>query len=116
MNAAATPTDTVSPEQTEIEQQVVRALKTVYDPEIPVDIWELGLVYGVNVNLTARSAHIYMTLTAPACPVAGAMPEWVENAVRGVDGIDDVAVELVWEPPWTQEMISPRARLELNLL
>ena len=70
MNAAATPTDTVSPEQTEIEQQVVRALKTVYDPEIPVDIWELGLVYGVNVNLTARSAHIYMTLTAPACPVA----------------------------------------------
>lgn len=116
MNDAAQPSADVTPEQVEVEQQIVRALKTVYDPEIPVDIWELGLVYGVNVNLGERSAHIYMTLTAPACPVAGSMPEWVENAVRGVDGIDDVTVELVWDPPWTQEMISARARLELNLL
>ncbi|PWV58896.1 DUF59 domain-containing protein [Plasticicumulans acidivorans] len=103
-------------ERSDIENRVISALKTVYDPEIPVDIWELGLVYGMQIDEARRYAKISMTLTAPACPVAGSMPEWVQNAVRGVEGIDDVDVELVWEPPWNQEMISPRARLELNLL
>ncbi|TCO76394.1 FeS assembly SUF system protein [Plasticicumulans lactativorans] len=100
----------------ELEAKVIEVLKTVYDPEIPVDIWELGLIYGLSVDPAARSARIQMTLTAPACPVAGSMPEWVENAVRSVDGIDECEVELVWDPPWNQEMMSARAKLELNLL
>lgn len=99
-----------------LEQQVIAALKTVYDPEIPVDIYELGLIYTIDLDEVARRARIEMTLTAPGCPVAGAMPEWVKHAVESVEGVDEAEVELVWEPMWTPELMSMRAKLELNML
>ena len=98
-----------------IERAVVKALKTVYDPEIPVDIYELGLIYSVEVDEPANYARIEMTLTAPGCPVAGYMPGWVEEAVIKVEGIDQVHVEMVWDPPWTMERMSENAKLELNM-
>ena len=104
------------PDVGEMESRVIAALKTVYDPEIPVDIYELGLVYHLNVDPMANHADIQMTLTAPGCPVAGSMPEWVENAVRHTAGVESVNIELVWEPPWTPDMMSMRAKLELNMV
>lgn len=98
-----------------LEEQVIQALKTVYDPEIPVDIYELGLIYGIDIDSKGH-ASILMTLTAPGCPVAASMPEWVRGAVESVDGVESADVELVWEPPWTTEMMSMRAKLELNLV
>ena len=100
----------------ELEAGIIKALKNVYDPEIPVDIYELGLIYGLNVDPLTGHANIQMTLTAPGCPVAGAMPEWVENAARSVPGIESVTVDLVWEPPWNTEKMSMRAKLELNMV
>ncbi len=100
----------------ELDSQIIEAIKTVYDPEIPVNIWELGLIYGFQVDEQRRHAEVQMTLTAPGCPVAGSMPEWVQNAVLSVEGIDSAEVELVWEPMWTPEMMSMRAKLELNML
>ncbi|MGH7185524.1 MAG: iron-sulfur cluster assembly protein, partial [Pseudomonadota bacterium] len=79
---------------------IVAALKTVYDPEIPVDIYELGLIYKVDLS-DERLLAVEMTLTAPGCPVAGEMPGWVESALRAVEGVDDVKVNMVFEPPWT---------------
>lgn len=99
----------------ELEADVIEALKGVYDPEIPVNIYELGLIYELDINDQGQ-AYIAMTLTAPACPVAGAMPEWVRDAVESVDGIESAQVELVWEPPWNTEMMSMRAKLELNMI
>jgi FeS assembly SUF system protein len=99
---------------TELEQKVVDALKTVFDPEIPVNIYELGLIYTMKVDEEARSAAVEMTLTAPGCPVADTFPDTVRMAVEGVDGIDSCSVELVWYPPWTPEMMSESARLELG--
>jgi FeS assembly SUF system protein len=104
------------PDADEMEAKVIDALKTVYDPEIPVNIYELGLIYGLNVDPVGNHADIQMTLTAPGCPVAGSMPEWVENAVRHNAGVESVNVEIVWEPPWTQAMMSMRAKLELNMI
>jgi FeS assembly SUF system protein len=104
------------PDADEMEARVIEALKTVYDPEIPVDIYELGLIYGLTVDPLGNHADIQMTLTAPGCPVAGSMPEWVENAVRHGAGVESVNVELVWEPPWRPDMMSMRAKLELNML
>lgn len=98
-----------------LEAHVIEALKTVYDPEIPVNIYDLGLIYGLEINEQGE-AHIAMTLTAPACPVAGAMPEWVQNAVENVPGIESAQVELVWEPPWSTDKMSMRAKLELNMI
>ena len=95
-------------------EQVVAALKTVYDPEIPVDIYELGLIYGQTIAADGN-AEIAMTLTAPTCPVAGIIPQQVAEAVAAVDGIGEVEVKLVWEPPWTQERMSEEARLVLNM-
>ncbi len=109
-------TTTNLPDADEMEAKVIAALKTVYDPEIPVDIYELGLIYGLTVDPLGNHADIQMTLTAPGCPVAGSMPEWVENAVRHGAGVESVNVELVWEPPWTPELMSMRAKLELNML
>ena len=114
MTAPAEPL--AAPDVDEMEARVIAALKTVYDPEIPVDIYELGLIYSLNVDPLGNHADIQMTLTAPGCPVAGSMPEWVENAVRHTAGVESVNVELVWEPPWTPERMSMRAKLELNML
>jgi FeS assembly SUF system protein len=102
-------------ELTRITADVIRALKTVYDPEIPVDIYELGLIYKVDLS-DERLLTIEMTLTAPGCPVAGEMPGWVEGALRGIDGVDDVKVTMTFEPPWTPERMSDEAKLELGYL
>lgn len=109
--AGAVPAD----ELTRITADVVRALKTVYDPEIPVDIYELGLIYKVDLS-DARLLTIDMTLTAPGCPVAGEMPGWVEGAVRGIEGVEDVKVNMVFEPPWSPARMSDEARLELGMM
>ena len=93
---------------------IVQALKTVYDPEIPADIYELGLIYNVDID-DARMVTIEMTLTAPACPVAGEMPGWVENAVGTVPGVSGVKVNMVFEPPWDQSRMSDEARVALDM-
>lgn len=97
----------------EVTQEIVTALKTVYDPEIPVDIYELGLIYKVDYEAPGNVA-VLMTLTAPGCPVAGEMPGWVEMAVRRVEGIQNVTVEMTFDPPWTTERMSDEAKLELG--
>ncbi len=94
---------------------LITAFKTVFDPEIPVDIYELGLIYKVDID-DNRKVDIDMTLTAPGCPVAGDMPGWVENAARGVDGVMDVEVRLTFDPPWDSSRMSDEARLALNML
>lgn len=97
-----------------LEAAVAAALATVYDPEIPVNILDLGLIYGIEVD--AGRAHIRMTLTSPACAVAQSLPEAVAAAARGVPGIREASVELVWDPPWSRQRMSEAARLELGLL
>ena len=94
---------------------IVDACRTVYDPEIPVNIYELGLVYTVDID-TENAVRLVMTLTAPGCPVAGEMPGWLADAVSAVPGVKQVDVDLVWEPPWGMEMMSDEARLELGFL
>ncbi len=96
-----------------ITTDLIGALKTVYDPEIPVDIYELGLIYRVDLD-DNRNLTIDMTLTAPGCPVAGEMPGWVENAARGVEGIQDVTVNMVFDPPWDASRMSEEAQVALN--
>ncbi len=95
-------------------EKLVTALKTVYDPEIPVDIYELGLIYKVDVA-DNKDVVVDMTLTAPNCPVAGEMPGMVENALKTVEGIGAVKVNLTFDPPWTPECMSEEAKLELNM-
>jgi FeS assembly SUF system protein len=92
---------------------IISALKSVYDPEIPADIYELGLIYKVDIE-DDRSVKIVMTLTAPACPVAGEMPQWVKNAVSAVEGVMDVEVEMTFDPPWTAERMSEEAQVALG--
>jgi len=96
-----------------ITADLIGVLKTVYDPEIPVDIYELGLIYKVDLD-DNRNLAIDMTLTAPGCPVAGDMPGWVENAARSVEGIQDVTVNMVFEPPWDASRMSEEAQVALN--
>ena len=96
-----------------ITTDLIGALKTVYDPEIPVDIYELGLIYKVDLD-DDRNLTIDMTLTAPGCPVAGEMPGWVENAAMGVEGIQGVTVNMVYDPPWDQSRMSEEAQVALN--
>ncbi len=98
-----------------ITDGLIAAFKSVYDPEIPVDIYELGLIYKVDID-DNRKVDIEMTLTAPGCPVAGDMPGWVETAARGVEGVDDVEVRLTFDPPWDISRMSDEARLALNML
>jgi FeS assembly SUF system protein len=105
---------TANPENEAVKQRVINALKTVHDPEIPVNIYELGLIYDIEIG-EAGNVRIRMTLTSPACPVAGALPAEVETRVRSVQGVTDVAVELVWEPPWTPDRMSDAAKLHLNM-
>ena len=93
---------------------IIAALKTVYDPEIPVDIYELGLIYRIDIN-DDREVDVEMTLTAPGCPVAGEMPAWVENAVGAVEGVGLVRVQIVFNPPWDPSRMSDEARVALNM-
>jgi FeS assembly SUF system protein len=97
-----------------LEQLIIDALHTIYDPEIPVDIYELGLIYSVEIDDDSKVA-ITMTLTTPACPVAGSMPGQVEKTVRMIEGVTDVVVDLVWEPTWGPAMMTESARLQLNM-
>lgn len=106
---AAIPADEVE----RITKDLIGVLKTVYDPEIPVDIYELGLIYKVDLD-DDRNLTIDMTLTAPGCPVAGEMPGWVENAARSVEGIQDVTVNMVYDPPWDASRMSEEAQVALN--
>ena len=98
-----------------ITDELIQELKKVYDPEIPVDIYELGLIYKVDIN-DDRHVDIEMTLTAPACPVAGEMPGWVEDAARKVEGVKSAKANLVFDPPWDPSRMSDEARLQLNML
>jgi len=97
------------------KEDVVEVLKTIFDPEIPVNIYDLGLVYEVRVD-ESNHAYVKMTLTSPACPVAGTLPGEVEQQVLSVEGIETAAVDLVWEPTWHQGMLSEAAKLQLGLL
>ncbi|MFN4023858.1 MAG: SUF system Fe-S cluster assembly protein [Hyphomonas sp.] len=98
-----------------LTDDLIAAFKSVYDPEIPVDIYELGLIYKVDID-DDRKVDIEMTLTAPGCPVAGDMPGWVETAAKGVEGVSDVEVRLTFDPPWDPSRMSDEARLALNML
>ena len=112
-----TPVEGSSFSKEELEQltaDIVSALKTVYDPEIPSDIYELGLIYKIDVD-DNRHVAIEMTLTAPGCPVAGEMPQWVENAVAAVPGVSGAAVTLTFDPPWDKDRMSDEAKLALNM-
>lgn len=103
------------PEETErLTSEIIAGLKTVFDPEIPADIYELGLIYKVEIK-DDRSVDVQMTLTTPNCPAAGELPTMVENAVASVPGVGVVDVKVVWEPPWSPERMSDEARLVLNM-
>ena len=97
-----------------LRNDIIAALKTVYDPEIPADIYELGLIYDIDVD-AERNVTIAMTLTAPGCPVAGEMPKWVENAVNAVPGVSNTSVVMTFDPPWDMSRMSDEARLALNM-
>lgn len=100
---------------TNLGEQIVKVLKGIYDPEIPVDIYELGLIYDVMVN-TDEEVKILMTLTSPNCPVAESLPREVEEKVKGVEGVKDVEVEITFDPPWSKDLMSEEAKLELGML
>jgi FeS assembly SUF system protein len=118
MDDAAAIEPTTSPltqvELDKLTDQIVEKLKTVYDPEIPVDIYELGLIYKVDVS-DDRDVVVEMTLTAPGCPVAGEMPDWVRDAVLTIEGLKSAKVLLLFEPPWNPSMMSDEAKLQLNM-
>ncbi|MBV9571903.1 MAG: SUF system Fe-S cluster assembly protein [Alphaproteobacteria bacterium] len=114
VSAASAETKLTPAELDDFTDKLVKALKTVYDPEIPVDIYELGLIYKVDVADNYDTA-VDMTLTAPGCPVAGEMPEMVRHALEGIDGIGKVTVNMTFDPPWTPERMSEEAKLELNM-
>jgi FeS assembly SUF system protein len=101
--------------ETEVKEGIIEVLKTIFDPEIPVNIYDLGLIYEVNV-FADGNAEIVMTLTSPNCPVAGTLPGEVEEKAKAVAGVKDVTLELVFDPPWNQEMMSEEAKLELGFL
>ena len=102
--------------QKAIEEKAIDAIRQVYDPEIPVNIYDLGLIYGIAVDDSSGKVKIRMTLTAPACPVAGQIVSEVQRRVEAIDEVPSAEVELVWEPPWSREMMSEAAQLELGLL
>src|SRR5271165_4122208 len=108
------PSQMTSEELGALTDSIIAALKTVYDPEIPADIYELGLIYNVDID-DSRFVTIEMTLTAPGCPVAGEMPTWVENAVSATPGVAGVKVNMVFDPPWDQSRMSDEARVALDM-
>ena len=97
----------------ELKEKVINEIKKIYDPEIPVNIYELGLIYDINVN--QKNVSVKMTLTTPNCPVAESLPKEVKEGAMQVDGIEDADVQLVWDPPWNKDMMSEAAKLEMNL-
>jgi FeS assembly SUF system protein len=103
------------PDNNDLRSRVISALRGVYDPEIPVNIYDLGLIYALQVDESEGQVQIKMTLTAPGCPVAQSFPCVVESAVKNVDGVADAQVELVWDPPWTRDRMSELARLQLGM-
>jgi len=107
--------ETSHPSTDIIRDQVIEQLKTVFDPEIPVNIYELGLIYGVEVS-QGGATHITMTLTTPMCPAAEELPPEVETKARGVPGVTSVELDLVWEPPWTPDRMSDAAKLDLGMI
>lgn len=98
-----------------IEEKIIEQIKTVYDPEIPVDIYELGLIYEITID-DAGKVFIQMTLTSPMCPVAESLPMEVQEKIYGVEGVTDVDLRLVWDPPWNKEMMSEEAQFALDML
>ena len=98
----------------ELEEEIILVLKTIYDPEIPVDIFELGLIYEIEIDDQAN-VNIKMTLTSPACPVAGTLPPEVEMKVLAIPGVKDAKVEIVWSPPWDKDMMSDAAKVNLGM-
>ncbi len=109
------PETITAPVNEELKKQVIAALKTVYDPEIPVNIYDIGLIYDIDLSTPGR-AGIEMTLTSPNCPEAEAIPVNVEKAIKKIEGIETVQVDIVWEPPWTPDQLSEAAKLELGML
>lgn len=107
--------EVVGTDSSDLGEKIVKILKTIYDPEIPVDIYELGLIYDVLVN-EDNEVKILMTLTSPNCPVAETLPVEVEEKVKSLDAIKDAEVEITFDPPWTQDLMSEEAKLELGLL
>jgi FeS assembly SUF system protein len=102
-------------EQSDLRDRIIEQLKTVYDPEIPVDIYELGLIYEVDVDAEGHTA-IRMTLTSPMCPAAEMLPPEVESKARSVEGVSSVQLDLVWDPPWTPDLMSEAAKLDLGMV
>ena len=97
----------------DLKEKVIAEIKKIYDPEIPVNIYELGLIYDVSIN--EKNVKVKMTLTTPNCPVAESLPKEVKDSIMKIDGVDKVDLDLVWEPPWDKSMMSESAKLELNL-
>ncbi len=116
MQTPATNNTVTTAPATGLRERVVAALRTIYDPEIPVNIYDLGLVYAIEVDESLGRARVLMTLTAPGCPVAQTFPGTVETAVRAVEGVKQAEVELVWEPPWGPDRMSEAAKLQLGML
>ena len=98
----------------ELKDKVILEIKKIYDPEIPVNIYELGLIYKIDIE-NVKKVNIEMTLTSPNCPVAESLPKMVKDNILKLDGVDDVNLKLVWDPPWTKDKMSEAAKLELNL-
>jgi FeS assembly SUF system protein len=111
------PTTAVQPELaiTDLKEKVIQAIKTVYDPEIPVDVYELGLIYEINVY-PVNNIFVLMTLTSPSCPSAEAIPSEVEQKIKAIEGVNDVKIELTFDPPYSQDMMSEVAKLELGFM
>jgi FeS assembly SUF system protein len=101
--------------ESELREEIIKAIKSVYDPEIPVDVWELGLIYDLKI-FPVNNVFVEMTLTSPSCPSAGEIPVEVEQKIREVEGVNDVSVELTWDPPYSQDMMSDEAKLELGFM
>lgn len=115
--AATAPTETILSREEEVRQDIIRVIKTVFDPEIPVDIYELGLIYGIDLEAQddgQYKAHIRMTLTTPNCPSAAELPAAAQNVTETVEGVSTATVEIVWEPAWDRDKMSEEARLSLG--
>jgi FeS assembly SUF system protein len=108
------PEETVLAEDASLEEKIIAALRTIYDPELPVNIYDLGLIYNIAIN--GHDIDVVMTLTSPNCPVAGSMPAQVECAIKALDEVDNVCVELTWDPPWDSNNLSDEVKLTLGLL